>query len=309
MSHASSTSKIQINCPHCGAGFRVSAEFVGKNVKCAKCSERFIIPAVAESTKPVLSKHEDTSASKDVDKNQNVKGKSFFAWYKRGIGKCHWGIQTVIWLLYGFLWIPCLWLLIRGRWKTSLVVAAFGIAIMFIAANGTIESWRPQAATDSSATPSSTGSSWSFGLGGKDPYAQIKADAKAEAEQLLPVAEQLVRDFEELKQETLAVQDQINELINDSFQKRNQRPTRLSSKYRLIRSDSFDAHNFAVQDEFWREAESFTHEQISLHEKLLKSIDHVGVAMKADPLRADFTRFKAFSEKTKRLFRELRKLR
>ncbi len=40
--------KIETRCPHCGAGFQVKAEALGRRVKCPKCSEVFLVEARQE---------------------------------------------------------------------------------------------------------------------------------------------------------------------------------------------------------------------------------------------------------------------
>jgi predicted Zn finger-like uncharacterized protein len=38
-------SRIEIRCPSCGASYRVSPDWIGKNVRCAKCEQRFACSA------------------------------------------------------------------------------------------------------------------------------------------------------------------------------------------------------------------------------------------------------------------------
>jgi predicted Zn finger-like uncharacterized protein len=37
---------MKIQCPHCEAGFRISEEHLGKNVKCSKCEKAFVVVAI-----------------------------------------------------------------------------------------------------------------------------------------------------------------------------------------------------------------------------------------------------------------------
>jgi predicted Zn finger-like uncharacterized protein len=38
---ASAPARIEVKCPACGASYRVSPDWIGKNVRCAKCEQRF----------------------------------------------------------------------------------------------------------------------------------------------------------------------------------------------------------------------------------------------------------------------------
>ena len=40
---------MKIQCPHCKSGFRISEEHLGKNVKCTKCDQSFVVIAIPDS--------------------------------------------------------------------------------------------------------------------------------------------------------------------------------------------------------------------------------------------------------------------
>lgn len=39
---------MKIQCPHCKSGFRISEEHLGKNVKCTKCHQAFVVIALPD---------------------------------------------------------------------------------------------------------------------------------------------------------------------------------------------------------------------------------------------------------------------
>ncbi|MHC4290965.1 MAG: MJ0042-type zinc finger domain-containing protein [Planctomycetota bacterium] len=39
---------MKIQCPHCKSGFRISEEHLGKNVKCTKCHQSFVVIAIPD---------------------------------------------------------------------------------------------------------------------------------------------------------------------------------------------------------------------------------------------------------------------
>ena len=39
---------MKIQCPHCQSGFRISEEHLGKNVKCSKCNQSFVVVAIPD---------------------------------------------------------------------------------------------------------------------------------------------------------------------------------------------------------------------------------------------------------------------
>jgi predicted Zn finger-like uncharacterized protein len=41
--------QVQVNCPHCGTAYRVSASILGRNVRCKKCDHAFTCTAGAEA--------------------------------------------------------------------------------------------------------------------------------------------------------------------------------------------------------------------------------------------------------------------
>ena len=40
---------MKIQCPHCKSAFRISEEHLGKNVKCTKCDQAFVVIAIPDS--------------------------------------------------------------------------------------------------------------------------------------------------------------------------------------------------------------------------------------------------------------------